>query len=102
MRPSSKQGSFVSYVATHYSNNVDAPAGNWACAPTSKLKPFDKAPSHDKTLGLDLCGQCVSYVKRVCPSLPPTSLWRKGKQAKNGRNIVAGTVIATFDANGHY
>jgi hypothetical protein len=49
-----------------------------------------------------LCGQCVSYVKRVCPSLPATIFWKKGVQVKGSKTIVAGTVIATFSAEGKY
>ncbi|WP_145733122.1 BPSL0067 family protein [Nitrospirillum pindoramense] len=40
---------------------------------------------------------------QVCPSLPvSTGLWRRGDPVKGNKNIVAGTVIATFDSNGHY
>jgi hypothetical protein len=55
--------------------------------------------------GLDLCGHCVSYVTKVCPGLPATKIWKKGLPVKGNKAIVAGTVIATFDAsnkfNGH-
>ncbi|MES2300132.1 MAG: BPSL0067 family protein [Pseudomonadota bacterium] len=44
----------------------------------------------------------MSYVKKVCPSLPPTHLWRKGDQVRNSSNIVPGTVIATFDSSDHF
>ncbi|CAJ4170216.1 Uncharacterised protein [Burkholderia pseudomallei] len=90
------------YVSTHYSNNASAPVGRWTCAPTSKLAPFDKAPTGSVTSGVDLCGQCVSYVKRVCPTLPLTGQWRKGAPVKGNATIVAGTVIATFNAAGKY
>ena len=56
-----------------------APEGKWTCAPTSPLDPFTEAPPASKTTGLNLCGQCVSYVKKVCPNLP-------------------GTVVATFNS----
>jgi hypothetical protein len=44
----------------------------------------------------------VSYVKRVCPSLPATASWKKGVQVKGGKNLLAGTVIATFNAANKY
>ena len=51
----------------------------------------------------DFCGQCVSFVTRVCPTIPvATSQWKKGKQVKGDLGIVAGTAIATFDGNGRY
>lgn len=50
------------------------------------------------TQGLDLCGQGVSYVQKVCPDLPATKNWKKGLPVKGNKGIVAGTVIATFDA----
>ncbi|MDN7674078.1 BPSL0067 family protein [Burkholderia oklahomensis] len=90
------------YVSTHYLNNPNAPVGKWTCAPTSNLGPFDTAPSGRNTSGRDLCGQCVSYVKRVCLTLPMTVQWRKGAQVKGGTSIVPGTVIATFNAAGKY
>jgi hypothetical protein len=54
------------------------------------------------TKGNDLCGQCVSYVKKVCPTLPLISSWKKGAPVKENASIVAGTVIATFNALGKY
>lgn len=90
------------YVSSNYKSNIKAPVGRWACSPTSSLKPFSEAPPNDKTKGLDLCGQCVSFVKQVTPALPATSLWKKGAQVKNNKSIVTGTVIATFDAAGNY
>jgi hypothetical protein len=44
----------------------------------------------------------VSYVKRVCPSLPPTGLWKRGSRVKDNRSILSGTVIATFNDSGIY
>ena len=90
------------YVSTNYTNNPNAPVGKWTCAPTSSLGPFDTAPSGAVTSGSNLCGQCVSYVKRVCPMLPSTMHWRKGEPAKNNASIVPGTVIATFNTMGRY
>jgi hypothetical protein len=54
------------------------------------------------TKGTDLCGQCVSYVKKVCPTLPATSGWKKGALVKNNPKILTGTIIATFNAAGKY
>jgi hypothetical protein len=90
------------YVSANYQTNPEAPAGRWTCAPTSRLEPFTELPAGNQTKGSDLCGQCVSYVKRVCPQLPTTALWKKGAQVKGNAGIVAGTVIATFNAAGQY
>ena len=59
-------------------------------------------PPEDKRRGLDLCGQCVSFGKKVCPTLPATSSWKKGAAVKGSADIEGGTVIATFDASGKY
>ncbi|OOG64541.1 CHAP domain-containing protein [Rhodanobacter sp. B04] len=92
----------MAYTSINYASNLNAPVGKWVCAPTSRLGPFDQAPMDGQTRGTDLCGQCVSYVKKVCPSLPVTSQWRKGAAVRNNANIASGTVIATFNASGHY
>ena len=92
----------MAYVASNYKNNLSAPVGKWACAPTSTFTPFDEAPSGDQTKGIHLCGQCVSYVKRVCPTLPSTSNWKKGAPVKENKTILPGTVIATFNSAGKY
>jgi hypothetical protein len=89
------------YIATNYTKNPKAPLGKWVCDPKSALGPFDKVPTKD-TENPDYCGQCVSYVKHVCPSLPRTAEWKKGVAAKGNKNIKDGTIIATFDANGKY
>jgi hypothetical protein len=70
------------YVSHNYDKNPAAPLGKWV----------GTAPYY---------GECVSYVKAVVPNLPQTSLWKKGALVK-GKNISAGTVIATFNAAGHY
>jgi hypothetical protein len=44
----------------------------------------------------------VSYVKAVVPLLPQTTLWKKGALVKKNATVKAGTVIATFNASGHY
>ena len=47
-------------------------------------------------------GQCVSYVKRACPSLRATASWRKGNAVKGLSTLARGTAIATFDSNNRY
>ena len=92
----------MAYVAANYKNNPAAPVGSYVCAPTSRTLPSKQVPDKDKTKGTDLCGQCVSYVKRVCPGLPATTLWKKGAAVKGNKDIVVGTVIATFNAHDKY
>jgi hypothetical protein len=75
----------MAYVSANYVNNRDAPVGKWTCAPTSQVTPLDRAPTEAQSKPPDLCGQCVSYVKKVCPSLPPTANWRKGVQVKGAK-----------------
>jgi hypothetical protein len=92
----------MAYISVNYATNTNAPVGQWVCAPTSGHAPFEEAPSGNVTKGPNLCGQCVSYVKAVCPSLPTTTNWKKGAAVKSNANIVSGTVIATFNAAGNY
>jgi len=92
----------MAYKATNYANNSSAPVDKWTCAPTSSLGPLDDVPEIADTKGPNFCGQCVSYVKQVCPTLPATSAWTKGDAAKDNKTIAAGTVIATFNASGRY
>src|SRR5262249_43334350 len=54
------------------------------------------------TKGPEFCGQCVSYVKMVCPTLPQTSKWKRGTPVKGDTTIAAGTVIATFNKSAQY
>ena len=77
-------------------------AWKWVCAPGCSLGPYTTAPPDDVTSDPNYCGQCVSYVKRVCPSLPQTSKWIKGLPVKDNKNVVEGTVIATFNESGKY
>ncbi|CAG0969288.1 hypothetical protein ANRL3_01395 [Anaerolineae bacterium] len=91
----------MSYLSTNYMNNSKAPIGQWTCAPSSSLGPFTEAPS-DNAKGPNYCGQCVSYVKTVCPTLPSTSSWKKGALVKDNKDILPGTVIATFNSSGNY
>ena len=92
----------MAYVAKDYVKNANAPVGKWTCAPTSSVAPMDRAPTEAQSKAPDLCGQCVSYVKQVCPSLPATKHWKKGIPVKDAKTIVAGTVIATFNAANAY
>lgn len=93
----------MSYVATNYLTNLKAPIGKWACTRTSSISPYDKEPPSDKQGSSDFCGQCVSYVTTVCPTIPvATKYWKKGAKAKENKDILAGTAIATFDKNGKY
>jgi hypothetical protein len=92
----------MAYVSVNYANNPNAPAGKWTCAPTSQVAPLTHAPTEAQSKGPDLCGQCVSYVKKVCPTLPTTAHWKRGAQVKGAKNIMAGTVIATFNAANTY
>ncbi|WP_298095984.1 BPSL0067 family protein [Brevundimonas sp.] len=90
------------FVSTNYATNPKAPAGTWVCAPTSAIPPSGSVPTTN-TNHPDYCGQCVSYVKQVCPTLPAkVGDWTKGASVRRHPSIVAGTVIATFDSNGAY
>jgi hypothetical protein len=91
----------MSYVATNYMTNPAAPVGKWVCSPGSSFGPFDAAPADHKAHP-DYCGQCVSFVKQVCPTMPGTGSWKKGKQVKNNTDVTPGTVIATFNASNLY
>ncbi|MBB6252625.1 BPSL0067 family protein [Nitrospirillum iridis] len=91
------------FVAIGYTAYPQAPAGKWVCTRTSALGPYDTEPPEGTRHNPDFCGQCVSYVTRVCPSLPVgTAAWRKGAAVKDNATIVPGTVIATFDAHDRY
>ena len=46
-------------------------------------------------------GQCVAFVQ-AASGAPNTSVWKKGKLVKGEQAIAAGTVIATFSADGKY
>ena len=92
----------LAYVAANYMSHKDAPAGKWVCAPTSTLGPLPQAPTGTDSRGPHFCGQCVSYVKTVCPSLPATSMWKRGPAIKGSFQVLSGTVIATFNEAGQY
>ena len=91
------------YVATNYLTNPNAPLGKWVCSRASPLSAFATEPPVEKKHGPNFCGQCVSYVTQVCPTIPVnTHMWKKGLQVKGKLDIKPGTAIATFDQNGTY
>jgi hypothetical protein len=51
-------------------------------------------------------GECVSLVKRLCPQLPSTGLWKQGRQVRDilakGEAVLPGTAIATFNSKGKF
>jgi hypothetical protein len=46
-------------------------------------------------------GQCVDFVRKAASGLPDTARWMRGPKAR-GTPLEAGTVLATFDADGRY
>ena len=90
----------MSYTATNYKKHDKAPVGKWTCSPGSSEGPFDAVPTGAKTHHPNYCGQCVSYVRQVYPTLPTTEGWKKGSPAKG--NAKEGMVIATFNSEGNY
>ena len=90
------------YVSNNYKTNAAAPYGQWVCTRASSLGPFADEPD-DKSAHPDFCGQCVSFVAQVCPTIPvATRQWKQGKLVKGDTAVVAGTAIATFNATGGY
>ena len=93
----------MAYVSSNYKNNPNAPVGQWVCTRTSALGPYTTTPPSDKTHSPNFCGQCVSFVTTVCPTLQVnTALWKKGALVKGNADILPGTAIATFNEHGHY
>lgn len=93
----------MSYVSTNYTTHADAPLDKWVCTRTSNLGPFSAHPPQTLRGDPDYCGQCVSYVTTVCPTLPvKTSEWKRGSTVKDNPAIIEGTAIATFNGKGHY
>lgn len=91
------------FVSINYSNNANAPAGKWVCTRTSTLGPYSSHPQDSTRRGPTYCGQCVSYVTTVCPTIPgDTRKQKKCVLIKVHKNIADGTAIATFDTTGHY
>lgn len=96
-------GNLMSYVSLNYASNAFAPMGQWVCTRTSNLGPYNAPPAAATRSNPDYCGQCVSYVTTVCPTIPVgTGQWSKGVAVKGNQNIVAGTAIATFNTTGQY
>lgn len=46
-------------------------------------------------------GHCVRFCQVVCPTLPPTSQWRRGAKVRGGA-VPALAIIATFGTDGRY
>ncbi|SMC29163.1 hypothetical protein SAMN02745857_03640 [Andreprevotia lacus DSM 23236] len=90
------------YVSGNYMHNRAAPPGLWACAPGSTMSPSDNPPTGQKTGYRHCCGQPASYVQTVCPNLPASAFWQRGAAVRGNTALPPGTVIATFDAQGHY
>ncbi len=92
------------HIATNYLTNPKAPLGSWVCTRSSAIAPSTEKPTGDKTHSPNFCGQCVSFVTTVCPTLPlGTHAWKKSGEPVKGRtDVQAGTVIATFGADGHF
>lgn len=84
------------YVSTNYDKNPKAPVGTWVCAPLSGNAPYTSSPDGDDQKNPDYCGQCVSYVRTVCPGMPATSAWERGELVKGNTKVRPGTAIATF------
>jgi hypothetical protein len=91
------------YISNNYKNNPKAPMNTWVCTRTSSDGPYDTEPPLDKQKSPGWCGQCVSFVTTVCPTLPVATVqWEKGKLVKRNKDILPGTAIATFNENGRY
>jgi len=84
-KSSDQEGREIAYVSLNYDHNADAPFGTWVSDPSGREY-----------------GQCVSFAKVVAPSLPATTSWIKGDLVKGKLDLVKGTVIATFNGQGHY
>jgi hypothetical protein len=91
------------FVSLNYKTHPGAPLNKWVCTRTSLLGPFPAHPAAGQRSNPDYCGQCVSYVTTVCPTLSVrTADWVRGAPVKGNMAIAEGTAIATFDAQGRY
>jgi hypothetical protein len=91
------------HLAVNYVSNPKAPLGKWVCTRTSSIGPYDQVPPADKQNNPNFCGQCVSFVTTVCPTIPVnTGAWKKGAQVKGSKTILPGTAIATFGSYGTF
>lgn len=95
----------MAYVASNYVALAAALSDTWVCSRASGLGSYEKAsPPPDKVRhGPNFCGQCVSLVTRMCPTIPvATAAWKKGALVSTATDIAAGTAIATFGEDGSY
>jgi hypothetical protein len=93
----------MAYVSSNYKTNSKAPMKKWVCTRTSSEKVYDTEPPADKTKSPNYCGQCVSFVTTVCPTIPvSTNAWKKGALVKGNTDILPGTAIATFNNKDKY
>jgi hypothetical protein len=93
----------VPFVSSNYATHPDAPKDKWVCTRISTLGPYSAHPETGTRSDPNYCGQCVSYVTTVCPTIPvQTSKWKKGVPVKGNETIAEGTAIATFNAAGSY
>ncbi len=91
------------FISKNYKTNPAAPFGQWVCTRVSGKAPYKVRPEDKLQKAPDFCGQCVSFVTRVCPDIPVrTSEWGKGVAVLGNDKIDPGTAIATFDDAGCY
>lgn len=91
------------FVSLNYKTHPDVPLNHWVCTRTSRLGPSRAHPAPAQRGTPDFCGQCVSYVTTVCPTLSVrTADWVRGAPVKGNKAIAEGTAIATFDEHGRY
>jgi hypothetical protein len=91
------------FVSSNYAAHLEAPISHWVCTRTSSLGPFIEHPPTGQRHNPDFCGQCVSFVTTVCPTIPVnTTQWKQGALVKGDASIADGTAVATFDASGRY
>ncbi len=96
-------GVAVAYISTNYNIYPLKPKKKWVCTRTSSSGPYDDVPPDGTTGSPDFCGQCVSFVTTVCPSIPVnTGKWARGSLVKGKMDIVPGTAIATFSSPTKY
>ena len=65
------------------------------------IADMSKATAFQQAKKLVGNGQCVALVHAVAIT-PPTSMWSQGAPVKDNKDVVPGTVIATFDSDGRY
>jgi hypothetical protein len=92
----------MSFVSSNYKTSANAPLGQWVCSPGVSFGPYSTVPPANMQSHPNYCGQCVSYVRQVCQTLPPTGQWKQGSVVKGNTAVTAGTAIATFNKDGAY